>query len=92
MTKSKLLDLPCSKQVQLLISICIHGKFCLSTTSALVGFKENIQTFIPQAKTSLNNESLVIPSPIILSDNVQHNVKHKLDFDEVKSIPKQKPS
>ncbi len=38
MTKSKLLDLPCSKQVQLLISICVHGKFCLSTTSALVGF------------------------------------------------------
>jgi hypothetical protein len=38
MEKSKFLDLPCPKQVQLLISICIHGKFCLSTTFGLVGF------------------------------------------------------
>jgi hypothetical protein len=43
MTKSEFLDLPCLKQIQLLISICIHGKFCLSTTSTLVGFKKNIQ-------------------------------------------------
>jgi hypothetical protein len=42
MTKSKFLDLPRPKQVQLLISIHIHGKFHLSTTFALVGFQENI--------------------------------------------------
>ncbi len=41
MTKFEFLDLPRLKQVQLLISIHIHGKFRLSTTYALVGFQEN---------------------------------------------------
>jgi len=40
MTKSKFLDLPHPKQIQLFISIRIHGKFQLSTTSAFVGFKK----------------------------------------------------
>jgi hypothetical protein len=40
MTEFKFLDLPCLKQVQLFISICIHGKFHLLTTSALVGFQK----------------------------------------------------
>jgi hypothetical protein len=40
MTESEFLDLPCPKQVQLFISIRIHGKFHLSTTSTLVGFKK----------------------------------------------------
>jgi hypothetical protein len=47
MIEFKLLDLPCPKQVQLFISICIYGKFCLLTTSTLVGFQEDIQQFIP---------------------------------------------
>jgi hypothetical protein len=64
----------------------------LSTTSTLVGFKENIQQFIPQAKIGLKDESLVAPSTIIPSDNVQHSVKHKLDFDELESNFKQNPS
>jgi hypothetical protein len=38
MTKSEFLDLLHPKQVQLLISICIHYNFRLSTTFALVGF------------------------------------------------------
>jgi hypothetical protein len=46
MTESKFLDLLCSKQVQLLISICIHGKFHLSTTFAFIGFQENMRNFI----------------------------------------------
>jgi hypothetical protein len=39
----------------------------------------------------LKDEGLVVPSTSIASDNVQHIVKHKLDFDESKSISKQKP-
>ncbi len=47
MTKSEFLDLPCPKQVQLLISIHIHGKFRLSTTFAFVGFQTDMQQFNP---------------------------------------------
>jgi hypothetical protein len=54
MTKSKFLDLPLPKQVQLFISICIHGKFWLSSTFALVSFQEDIQQFIPQGETCRN--------------------------------------
>jgi hypothetical protein len=56
------------------------------TTSTFVGFQEDIQQFIPQVKTSLKSEALVAPSTIIPNDNVQLNVKHKLDFVESKSI------
>jgi hypothetical protein len=90
MIESEFLDLLHSNQVQLLISICNHDKFKLSTTFALVGFQE-IQHFYPQAKTSLKGKGLVALSVIIPSDNVQHSVKHKLDFDESKSNFKQKP-
>jgi hypothetical protein len=58
---------------------------------ALVGFQENIQQFIPQAKTNLKGESLVASSTIIPSDNVQRSMKHEHDFDSSKSISKQKP-
>jgi hypothetical protein len=71
MTKSEFLDLPHPKQVQLLISIHIHGKFQLLTTFALVGFQENIQQFIPQAETSLKGKAFFAPSTIIPNDNVQ---------------------
>jgi hypothetical protein len=64
------LDLPRPKQVQLLTSDCINGKFHLSTTSTFVGFQENMQQFILQAKTSLKGEAFVILSTIILNDNV----------------------
>ncbi len=37
------LDLIHPKQMQLLISIYIHGKFQLLCTSILIGFQENIQ-------------------------------------------------
>jgi hypothetical protein len=85
MTKSKFFDLPHPKQVQLFISICIHGKSCLSTTSTLVGFQKDIKQFISHAKiTSLEGEALVCPSTIISNNNVQRNVKHKLDFVESK--------
>jgi hypothetical protein len=40
----------------------------------------------------LKGEGLVTALAIIPNDNVQHSVKHKLDFDESKSIFKQKPS
>jgi hypothetical protein len=56
------------------------------TTFALVGFQENIQQFIPQVETTLKGEALFAPSIIIPIDNVQWNVKHKLDFTETKSI------
>jgi len=76
MTKYEFLDLPYPKQVQLLISICIHGKFHLLTTSTLVGFQEDIQQFISQAKTSLKGKTFITLSTIIPNDNVQWNVKH----------------
>jgi len=90
MTKSKFLDLPHPKYVQLLISICIHGNFWLSPTFALIGFQEDIKKFIPQVETSLKCEGLIAPSAIIHCDNVLRSVKCKLDFDESKSISKQK--
>ncbi len=90
MTKSKFLDIPCPKQVQFLISIDIHGKFRLSTTFAFVNFQEDIQQFTQGAKTSLKGKALVAPLTIILDDNIQLNVKHKLDFVESKLISKQK--
>ncbi len=80
MKKLEFLDFPCLKQVQLLISIRIHIKFCLSTTSTLAGFQENIQQFIPQVETSLKGKALFTPSIIIPNDNVQQSVKRKLDF------------
>jgi hypothetical protein len=64
----------------------------LSTTSALVGFQENIQEFIPLSKTNLKGKGLIAPSTIILRYNVHHNMKCKLDFDSSKSISKQKHS
>jgi hypothetical protein len=63
----------------------------LSTTFAFVGFLEDIQQFIPQVKIGLKGEGLVVPLTTIPIDKVQHIVKHKLDFDESKSISKQKP-
>jgi len=74
------------KQVQLLISIHIHGKCRLSPTFALVGFQEDIQQFIPQGEIGLKLKGLVTLLAIIHSDNVQHSVKRKLDFDDLKSI------
>ncbi len=41
--ESQFLNLRCSKQIQLIISIPIHGKFQLSTAFALVNFQEDIQ-------------------------------------------------
>jgi hypothetical protein len=40
MTEFEFLDLPCLKQIQLLISIRIHGKFRLSTTSTFASFQK----------------------------------------------------
>jgi len=40
------------------------------TRSTLVGFQEDIQQFIPQAKTGLKGEAFVNPSAIIPNDNV----------------------
>jgi hypothetical protein len=37
-------------------------------------------------------KGLVVPLAIIHNDNVQCSVKYNLDFDELKSISKQKPS
>jgi hypothetical protein len=70
MRKPQFLDLFRPKQVQFLISIHIHGKFQLSTIFALIGFQEDIQQFIPQAKTNLKGKGLVAPSTIIPNDNV----------------------
>jgi hypothetical protein len=54
------------------------------TTYALVAFQEKIQQFIPQMETSLKGEAFIAPLMIIPNDNVQWNVKHKLDFVESK--------
>jgi hypothetical protein len=86
MIESKFLDLPRPKQVQLLILIHIHGKFWLLPKFALVGFQKDIQQFIPQKEINLKCQGLIAPLAIIHNDNVQCNVKHKLHFDELKSI------
>jgi hypothetical protein len=91
MKEFEYMNLSCPKQVQLLTSIHIHGKFCLSTASTFEGFQENIQQFIPQVETSLKGETFVAPSTIIPNDSVQWSVKRKLDCLESKSISKQKP-
>jgi hypothetical protein len=70
MIESKFLDLPHLKQGQLFISICIHGKFQFSPIFTFVGFQEDIQQFIPQAKISLKGKNLVVPLAIIPSNNV----------------------
>ncbi len=70
MIESEFLDLPHPIQVQLLISICIHGKFQFSPISTFVDFQEDIQQFISQAKISLKGKSLVVPLAIIPSNNV----------------------
>jgi hypothetical protein len=64
----------------------------LLPTSTLVGIKENIQQFISQVETSLHGEDLVAILAIVPSDDVHYNMKHKLDFDELKSNLTQKPS
>jgi hypothetical protein len=92
MIEFKFLDFPSPKQVQFFISIHIYSKFCLLITSALIGFQEDIQQFIPQVKIGLKGKTFVTPLTIIPNDNVQWNVKCKLDFVESKSISKQKPS
>jgi hypothetical protein len=56
----------------------------LFTTYVFIGFQENIQQFIPQVEISFKGESLISPSTTIPNDNLQCNVKHKLDFDESK--------
>jgi hypothetical protein len=70
MTESEFFNLLHPKQVQLLIPIGIHGKFCLSTASTLVGFQKDIQQLIPQAETSLKSEGFIVPLTIILNNNV----------------------
>jgi hypothetical protein len=56
----------------------------LSSTSTFFGFQKDIQQFIPKVEIFLSVEGLVAPLAIISSDDVQHNVKCKLHFDELK--------
>jgi len=49
MIEIEFLNLAHPKQVQLLISICLCGKFQLLPTSTLIGFLKNIQKFIFKA-------------------------------------------
>jgi hypothetical protein len=70
MIEFEFLDLPHPKQVQFLISIHIQSKFWLSITSTLIGFREDIQQFIPQVQTNLKGEGLIILLVSIPSDNV----------------------
>jgi hypothetical protein len=70
MTKSEFLDLLHPKQVPFIILIRNHDKFRIPSTSAVVGFQEDIQQFIPQGETNLEREGLVVRLPIIHIDNV----------------------
>jgi hypothetical protein len=46
---------------------------------------------MPKVESSLHDGDLVIIfQPIVSKNNVQRSVKHKLDFDELKWILKQK--
>ncbi len=75
MIEFEFLNLAHSKQVQLLISIRVCGKFQLLPTSTLIGFLKNIQKFILKAERNLSVEGLVAPLVINSTNNVQHNVK-----------------
>ncbi len=57
MTKSEILILLHLKQVQLLISIRIQGKFRLSTISTLVGFQKDIQQLYLTSKNLFKGQS-----------------------------------
>ncbi len=84
MIKFEFLNLVHSKQVELLISVCVYGKFQISFTSALLGFQEDIQQFIQEGEKKLSVEGLIVLLAISFIDDVQCNVKHKLHFDELK--------
>jgi hypothetical protein len=71
-----------------LISICVRGKCKLLGTYTLVGFQEDIQQFIPKLERNLSVKRLVAPLAISSNDDVQHNVKHNLNFDELKFLNK----
>jgi len=59
----------------------------------LLAFKKTSNNLSRKWKlANLKGEALVPPSKIILNDNVQWNVRHKLDFVESKSISKKTPS
>jgi hypothetical protein len=58
----------------------------LSPTYTFLNFEKDIQEFIPQVKTNLCGESFNTPLAISYSGDAQHNVKRKLDFDELKLI------
>ncbi len=84
-TKSKFFNLPCPKQVQLFISICIHGKFVCQPHLPLLAFKKTLNNLSHKLKlTSLKGEALNPPSTILSNHNVQQNVRYKLDFVESK--------
>ncbi len=46
---------------------------------------------LSQVKASLHGEDLVALLAIVPSDDVHYNMKHKLDFEELKSTSTQKP-
>jgi hypothetical protein len=70
MTKFGFLNVACPKHVQLLVLICVCGKFQLSPTSTLVGFQKDIQQFIVEIERNLSAKGLVAPLAISSNDNV----------------------
>ncbi len=72
MTKVLSIDSPVTPPFQKLCENCHVVNVIISPMGGVhsnVGFQEDIQQFIPQVKTSLKGESLIVPLAIILSDN-----------------------
>jgi hypothetical protein len=84
MTQFEFLNLAHLKQVQLLVSIHVHGKFWFLPTSTLVGFPRKHSTIYFTSRNQLCVESLITLLAINYSDDVSHNMKSKFDFDECK--------
>jgi hypothetical protein len=71
-TKVLSIDSPVTPPFQKLCENCHVVNVIISPMGGVhsnVGFQEDIQQFIPQVKTSLKGESLIVPLAIILSDN-----------------------
>jgi len=69
MTEFEFLILVHSKQVQPLVSIRVCCEFQLSCTP-LVGFKKDIQQFVPKIERNLSVEWLIAPFVINCNDDV----------------------
>jgi hypothetical protein len=91
MIEFEFLDLFRPNKFNSLVQFTFMVNFACWPHLPLLVFKKISNNLSPKQKTNLKGEALVVPLTIILNENVQRNVKCKIDFIEFKSILKQKP-